>query len=120
MNRHLVVLILVALVLIAVGGAVALRSTAVTPGSRARADASSARSTPRQDVVTLEVGGMTCAGCVDKIEKQLSSTPGVATVTPRPAEQRFIVVVASSVDDTTLTAAVRRAGHGYLGMVVER
>jgi copper chaperone CopZ len=70
-----------------------------------------------QRVVTLEVGGMTCEGCAAKIQGTLASVAGVADVTVRLSERRAYVVCGRAVADSTLTAAVTRAGPGYLAAV---
>jgi copper chaperone CopZ len=70
-----------------------------------------------QRVVTLEVGGMTCGGCAQTVESKLVQLPGVSTVAVRFAQRRAYVVCDTSVTDTTLTAAVHRAGPGFLAVV---
>lgn len=70
-----------------------------------------------QRVVTLEVGGMTCAGCAAKIESELEALPGVSAVEVRLPQRRAYVVCAPSVADTALVATIGRAGPGYLGSV---
>ncbi|HTM58536.1 MAG TPA: heavy metal-associated domain-containing protein [Candidatus Udaeobacter sp.] len=67
-----------------------------------------------QRIVTLEVGGMTCAGCAAKIQSELATVPGVQQVEVRLADRRAIVVCDRRVADAALTAAVQRAGPGYL------
>jgi copper chaperone CopZ len=67
-----------------------------------------------QRIVTLEVGGMTCAGCAARIQSELATVPGVKRVEVRLAERRAVVVCDREVADATLTAAVRHAGPGYL------
>ena len=70
-----------------------------------------------QRIVTLDVGGMTCAGCAAKIQGELASLPGVSEVTVRLPQRRAYVVCAPTVADTTITAAVSRAGPGFLAAV---
>jgi len=70
-----------------------------------------------QRVVTLDVGGMTCSGCAAKIQSELQAMPGVSAVEVRLPQRRAYVVCAPSVADTALTAAVGRAGPGYLASV---
>ena len=69
-------------------------------------------------VVTLEVGGMICADCTTRIHDSLAAVPGVRHVDVTLRGQRATVECAASVGDTTLTAAVGRAGPGLLGLVV--
>ena len=71
-------------------------------------------------VATLEVGGMICGDCVSKIDHELSKVKGVAAVDVSLTGQRAVVVCDAAVPDTALTAAVRRAGPGYLGLIVHR
>jgi copper chaperone CopZ len=71
-------------------------------------------------LVNLEIGGMTCQGCVARVQKQLEGVPGVHRVDIRLDQQRAVVLADPSVRDTALTGAVRRAGSEYLGLVVKR
>jgi copper chaperone CopZ len=72
----------------------------------------------RSRLVTVEIGGMTCAGCVDKIQRSVAAVPGVRRVEVSLASQRAEVLCDGGVADTALTAAVRRAGPQYLGLVL--
>lgn len=66
--------------------------------------------------VQLEIGGMTCAACANRVERSLNKLPGVsasvnyatekATVTPAPDADG-----ASSADLAALIAAVEKAGY---------
>jgi copper chaperone CopZ len=67
-----------------------------------------------QRIVTLDVGGMTCAGCAAKIQTTLAEVPGVRAVEVRLAQRQALIVCERSVTDAALTAAVGRAGPGYL------
>jgi copper chaperone CopZ len=71
-------------------------------------------------LVTVEVGGMVCSGCVAKIHGQLTQVPGVWRADVSLRDQRAQVLCDRTVADTALTAAVRRAGPEYLGIVVGR
>jgi copper chaperone CopZ len=73
--------------------------------------------TPAPRIVTIEIGGMTCQGCVTRIQKQLEVVPGVHRVDVSLDQQRAQVLADSSVRDTALTGAVRRAGSEFLGMI---
>ena len=68
-------------------------------------------------VVSLEVGGMTCSGCAAKVSEELSRVDGVTAVDVRLHQQRAFIVCARAVDDTSLVAAVHRAGPGFLAAV---
>jgi copper chaperone CopZ len=73
-----------------------------------------------QRIVTLEVGGMTCGGCAATVQSRLAKVAGVSTVEVRYPQRRAYVVCDPAVADTALTAAVQRAGPGFLGTVVKR
>ena len=70
-----------------------------------------------QRIVSLEVGGMTCAGCATAIRGSLRDVAGVSAVEVRYRERRAFVVCDRSVQDSALTAAVHRAGPGFLAAV---
>ncbi len=70
-----------------------------------------------QRVVTLDVGGLTCANCAGAVGRSLTSIPGVVTADVRFHEHRAYIVCARAVADSTLTAAVHRAGPGFLAAV---
>ncbi len=71
-------------------------------------------------LVSVEVGGMTCAACVDTVQRSLGHVPGVRRVEVSLANRRAEVLCDATVADTALTAAVRRAGPQYLGLVLGR
>jgi copper chaperone CopZ len=71
-------------------------------------------------VVTLDIGGMTCGGCAAKVRQELAATPGVSAVQVRLKQERAYVVCPSGVADSTLVAAVHRAGPGFAAAIVER
>jgi copper chaperone CopZ len=64
-------------------------------------------------IVTLEIGGMTCAGCATKVRGELTAVHGVSAVEVRVAQKKAFVVCRPDVDDTTLVSAVHRAGPGF-------
>jgi len=108
----------VALVVVVVGLAVGgpwfvgqLRSLPKASTLAARSD---------QRIVTLEISGMTCAGCSAKIQSSLAAVPGVATAEVRLKQDRAYVVCDRAIADSTLLGAVGRAGPGYLAAVVTR
>jgi copper chaperone CopZ len=74
-------------------------------------------STPAGRSITLEVGGMICQDCADKVQKSLASVDGVHRVHVSLDDRLATVVADPVVADTALTGAVRRAGAGYLGFV---
>ncbi|MBI1796176.1 MAG: heavy-metal-associated domain-containing protein [Candidatus Eisenbacteria bacterium] len=73
-----------------------------------------------QRVVTLEVGGMTCSGCASAVQASLDQVPGVATTLVRLQQRRAYIVCDLGVPDTSLVAAVHRAGPGFLAAVAAR
>lgn len=73
-----------------------------------------------QRIVTLEVGGMTCSGCAQSVEGRLASVPGVETVSVRLEQRRAYIVCEKAVADSSLTAAVHRAGPGFLAAIAQR
>jgi copper chaperone CopZ len=89
-------------------------------GARLAPAGTSATAPVPSRLVTLEVGGMVCAACVNKVQTQIAKVPGVSRVEVSLADQKARVLCAGDVADTALTAAVRRAGPEYLGLVVER
>jgi copper chaperone CopZ len=77
------------------------------PGRRALA----ARANER--IVTLDVGGMTCAGCAAKVQGELASVPGVSAVQVRLGQDRAYVVCARGLADSVLVSAVSHAGPNF-------
>jgi copper chaperone CopZ len=73
-----------------------------------------------QRAVTLEIGGMTCSGCAATVQASLAQVPGVSTVSVRLEQRRAYLLCDRSVADTTLVAAVHRAGPGFLAAVTPR
>jgi P-type Cu+ transporter len=68
--------------------------------------------TPTVETCTLEVAGMTCASCVRRVEKALSSVDGVADAQVNlAAETAAVVYDPASVQFDQLTAAVAKAGY---------
>lgn len=67
------------------------------------------------DVVTrqaaLLVKGMTCASCVNRVEKALLKVPGVFGATVNLATERVTVQALSTVPAAALTAAIAKAGY---------
>ena len=59
--------------------------------------------------IDLEIGGMSCASCVRRIERALTAVPGVVDVAVNLATERAHVV--GAVDAAILGDAVRKAGY---------
>ena len=61
---------------------------------------------------TLDIGGMTCASCVGRVQKALTRVDGVVTATVNLANETAVVTYDPAATDTeSLTAAVRKAGY---------
>jgi Cu+-exporting ATPase len=61
--------------------------------------------------VTLDIGGMTCASCVRRVEKALSRVDGVQSAQVNLATEKASVAVDPSVTFDVLSAAVGKAGY---------
>ncbi len=59
----------------------------------------------------LQIEGMTCASCVNRVEKALLKVPGVAAASVNLASERATIKALSTVELSTLTAAVAKAGY---------
>ena len=106
--------VVAAIVLLAGGGPWLVKElrTLPKPGAlAARAD---------QRIVSLEVGGMTCAGCAAKVKGDLAAIPGVSAAEVRYTQRRAYVVCDKTVPDSALTGAVGRAGPGFLAIIAPR
>lgn len=61
---------------------------------------------------TLDIEGMTCASCVNRVQKALSRVDGVESASVNLANETASVAYDPAViDATALTAAVERAGY---------
>lgn len=116
MNRNAanIVFAVIALALVAVIGPWVVHELRTLPGARPLAERS------EQRIVTLEVNGMTCPACEASIRAELEGTPGVATCEVRRGQRRAYVVVNAKTADSSLVAAVRRAGSGFWAQVVAK
>ncbi|WP_097305723.1 heavy metal translocating P-type ATPase [Pseudomonas chlororaphis] len=59
----------------------------------------------------LNIGGMTCASCVGRVERALSKVAGVTRVSVNLANERAHVELLGHVDSADLIAAVSKAGY---------
>jgi Cu+-exporting ATPase len=59
----------------------------------------------------LQVGGMTCASCVGRVERALKKVPGVQSATVNLATERASVQASEGTDVQALIAAVAKAGY---------
>ncbi|MGI8871087.1 MAG: heavy metal translocating P-type ATPase [Candidatus Limnocylindria bacterium] len=62
-------------------------------------------------VMTLEIEGMSCASCVNRIERYLNRVTGVRSATVNLATERATVVADSGVSVGEIMAAVEAAGY---------
>jgi len=61
--------------------------------------------------VELQIGGMTCASCVGRVERALGKLPGVEQVSVNLASERAHLEVLQALDDALLIEAVEHAGY---------
>mgnify|MGYP001617702612 FL=1 len=61
--------------------------------------------------VDLQVGGMTCASCVGRVERALKKVPGVQSAVVNLATERASVQLQGNVDVSRLIAAIEKAGY---------
>ncbi|MCK0137638.1 heavy metal translocating P-type ATPase [Aliiroseovarius sp. F47248L] len=65
----------------------------------------------RRETVVLEVGSMTCASCVGRVERVLTGTPGVLEARVNLASERaFVTYLAGAISPDELAAKVSKAG----------
>jgi Cu+-exporting ATPase len=68
-------------------------------------------STTSPDVIELEISGMTCASCANRIERKLNKLEGV-TATVNYATEKAKVTFPDSLAPEELVATVKQAGYG--------
>ena len=66
----------------------------------------------REQVVELQVTGMSCASCVGRVERALAAVPGVLAVAVNLASERATLQVLAGTSLDSLTLALDRAGYG--------
>ena len=71
----------------------------------------SALSTLLTKPIDLQIGGMTCASCVMRVEKALRKVAGVQEATVNLATEQAQVKADATVTADALAAAVRQAGY---------
>lgn len=64
----------------------------------------------KQRVLTLDIEGMTCASCVNRIERKLENLPGVTAAVNLPLETARVTAPAD-VEDGALIEVIRKAGY---------
>lgn len=107
-----IIALVAGVLVLAIGGPVIVRQLRSLPPSLA------ARAGER--IVTLEVAGMTCAGCASSVEATLAGIVGVSAATVRHPQRRAYVVCGPGVEDSTLIAAIARAGPGFSAVITPR
>ncbi|WP_432239341.1 heavy metal translocating P-type ATPase [Herbaspirillum robiniae] len=68
-------------------------------------------STPTPREFSLDIEGMSCASCVNRVEKALRAVPGVADASVNLATERATAHAAATVEAAQLAAAVEKAGY---------
>ena len=61
--------------------------------------------------IELEIGGMTCASCANRIERKLNKLPGVTATVNYATEKAKVTTTSGDLDPTTLIATVEQAGY---------
>ena len=61
--------------------------------------------------IELEIGGMTCASCANRIERKLNKLPGVTATVNYATEKAKVTAASPDLDPHTLIAAVEDAGY---------
>ncbi|ORM37550.1 heavy metal translocating P-type ATPase [Williamsia sp. 1135] len=59
----------------------------------------------------LEIGGMTCASCANRIERKLNKLPGVTATVNYATEKAKVTAGSGDLDPDTLIATVEQAGY---------
>src|SRR5450830_1290657 len=65
----------------------------------------------KQEEITLDITGMSCASCVGRVEKALHKILGVSEVSVNLASEKATLTTTSAVSVDSLIAAVERAGY---------
>ncbi len=111
-----IVFAVLGVLLLAAGGSVLtdrMRSPAVVRAAPVSAG-------PGERLVTLEVAGMTCAGCASRVTDELKATPGVVSCDVSSPTGRAVVLCGEGVADTALVSAVSLAGKGFTATILAR
>lgn len=69
---------------------------------------------------TIDVGGMHCAACVQRVENHLTKVPGVVQASVNLVLNQARVEVDGAVEDSVLRQAVERAGYSVEAIYSER
>lgn len=66
---------------------------------------------PPENLIALNIEGMTCASCVGRVERALFAVPNVQSAVVNLAMERATVIGGSVLDTAALIAAVEKAGY---------
>jgi len=66
----------------------------------------------REQVMELEITGMSCASCIARVERALQAVPGVLAVAVNQASERATLQVLAGTTLESLEVALERAGYG--------
>ncbi|WP_244141555.1 heavy metal translocating P-type ATPase [Burkholderia gladioli] len=69
--------------------------------------------------IELDIAGMTCASCSNRVEKALAQVPGVSRASVNLATERASISVEDSVSAAQLVAAVEKAGYRATPLVAD-
>src|SRR5215217_2212035 len=61
--------------------------------------------------LSIDIEGMTCASCVNRVEKSLLKVPGVTSASVNLATERATVQVANTPNIAALLTAIEKAGY---------
>ena len=68
---------------------------------------------PKSSAVSLDIAGMTCASCVNRVEKALLKVPGVETAAVNLATER--ATIAGGDVEALLASRLKRIPLGFMG-----
>lgn len=67
--------------------------------------------------INISIEGMSCASCVNHVEKALKAEPGVISASVNLATEKAHVVIDTNLNVSNLVSAIERAG--YKGIIIE-
>ena len=73
----------------------------------------------REQVMELQISGMSCASCVGRAERALAAVPGVLAVAVNLASERATLQVLAGTSLESLEVALDRAGYGVASSTAE-
>ena len=111
-----IALAVMAVLLLAVGGSYAIEHLRAHGRPAATSTLPAVRSGQKR--VTLEVSGMYCSNCAERVARELEATPGVVAADVDVPAHHASVVCERQLADTSLVGAVTRAGTEYTAHIV--